>query len=77
MSQLKTICLLLIFYSIVSCNRRKDGIESDIKNPPTSADTVLPATKPEGDSIQNDASRLSTGKDSVKGEITPPNAKNQ
>lgn len=85
-SLLKNIAAVL-FASIflVSCNTRNsegDGIESDIENPSTSSDSATPVG-PTGNSQDTsqfknvDASRLSDGKDSVSGEVTPPNVKDQ
>lgn len=77
--------VLFVCFFLLSCNTRNsegDGIESDIENPSTSTDSVSSA-RASGNSqdtsqIKNvDASRLSDGKDSVSGEITPPNVKDQ
>ena len=67
-----------------SCNSRQpnSGIESDIENPATSADTVTSykdGSSRDSDSmnIKNNSQRMSDGKDSVAGEVTPPNASEQ
>ncbi|MNE48281.1 hypothetical protein D3C80_1427340 [compost metagenome] len=85
-SFLKNIAAVL-FASIclMSCNTRNsegDGIESDIENPSTSADSATSGghsgRSQDTSRLKNvDASRLSDGKDSVTGEVTPPNAKDQ
>lgn len=80
-----TAAMLFASLCFASCNTRNsegDGIESDIENPSTSTDSVT-AAGTSGNSQDTshlksvDATRLSDGKDSVEGEITPPNAKEQ
>lgn len=69
----------------ISCNSKtktEGDIESNIENPPTSQDSVVPNMQTDAKSdtatLKNvDASRMSNGKDSVKGEVTPPNANEQ
>ena len=76
----------LLFASAIAiaCNNKtaQDGIEPDIENPPSSQDSSKPDAQAGGSSdaatLRNvDASRMPSGKDSVKGEVTPPNAKEQ
>jgi len=79
--------MALLFASVcaISCNSRTEtegGIESDIENPPTSQDSVTSYKNTEsvGDTANMkkvDATRMSDGKDSVTGEVTPPNAQKQ
>ena len=76
----KTVfAILSISLAIVSCNS-KNGTGSDIENPETSQDTISNNTSSaEKDStLKNvDATRMSDGKDSVTGEVTPPNVKEE
>lgn len=82
---LKNIAALLFASAIaIACNNKtaQDGIGPDIENPPSSQDSLQPGYQAGGSSdsatLKNaDASRMSGGKDSVKGEVTPPNAKEQ
>ena len=85
-SFLKNIAVALFAATcLVSCNTRNsegDGIEPDIENPSTSAGSATSGGHSGGSQdtshLKNvDASRLSDGKDSVTGEVTPPNAKDQ
>jgi len=79
--------MALLFASVfaIACNSKTEtegGIESDIENPPTSQDSVssYKDSGSKGDTANMkkvDATRMSDGKDSVKGEITPPNAQKQ
>jgi len=82
----KNIAVLLFATAMtISCNNKTEteaGIESDIENSPTSQDSVEPdmqtGAKSDTATLKNvDASRMSNGKDSVKGEVTPPNANEQ
>ncbi|QRY55486.1 hypothetical protein [Sphingobacterium siyangense] len=75
----KSLCLVLAYMVLASCNSNTGRhIESDIENPKTSADTVQAEMSTENGAVpDNDASRLSDGKDSVDGEVTPPNVKEQ
>lgn len=80
----KTAAFAIICVMAISCNNKttQDGIESDIENPATSQDSVTSNQQSQNNvdstSIKiNDASRMSNGKDSVTGEVTPPNAKEQ
>jgi len=80
---LKNLFLLFTLTAMVTaCNSKTEteaGIESNIENPPTSQDTVTdyksPSSKDKDSKAleTNDATRMSDGKDSVKGEVTPPN----
>jgi hypothetical protein len=80
------VAMLSMFalFATSSCNGRQQnsGIESDIENPSTSPDTVKGykdrSTK-DKDSLndKNDSRRMSDGKDSIAGEVTPPNAAEQ
>lgn len=76
----KTVfAILSISLAILSCNS-KNATGSDIENPETSQDTISNNTSSaEKDStLKNvDATRMSDGKDSVTGEVTPPNVKEE
>lgn len=56
-------------------------VESNIDNPPTSQEVSPAEDTSSGDTTnpasKNDAMRMSHGKDSLDGEVTPPNANEQ
>ncbi|HEU4496355.1 MAG TPA: hypothetical protein VFR70_04825 [Flavobacterium sp.] len=84
-SILKSVLLFSAALALQSCNSKSGNIESDIENPATSQENGSPAgggtaggdTLQNNDQSRNDAMRMSDGKDSVDGEVTPPNAKEQ
>ena len=77
MKRLPTAIALVVSLAFLACNSRNTDIEASIENPATSQEEATTSTAKtsngtkEGDTI-NDATRLSDGKDSVKGEVTPP-----
>jgi len=75
----KGLCLVFVLMVLAACNTKTErNIQSDIENPKTSNDTVEAETSTENGAVpDNDASELSDGKDSIDGEVTPPNAKDQ
>lgn len=82
---MKTLHLTLLLFTIAimsSCNSKKSDTESSIENSETSVENATEyeeGTARNTDSmiINNNSQRMSDGKDSVEGEVTPPNASKQ
>jgi len=76
-----TIAMIFVAMLAVSCNKTnttESDMESDIENATTSQDSITSDTSSDTANLKNvDATRLSNGKDSVNGEVTPPNAREQ
>lgn len=73
--------IIVMLFALVSCNKGKsEGStnEQEYQEPNTMQyNTQTDSTSSKKNYITNDGSKLSDGKDSVTGEITPPNASKQ
>lgn len=74
-----TAALLIAMTMAISCNRKaaQDASASGPENLPTPQESVVGKNRDSTSSSGADASRMSRGKDSLSGEVTPPNAKDQ
>ena len=81
----KSLLAFTLALALQSCNGKgnEGNMESELENtssaegaPATSANTLNDTTAKQ-DSLKNDATKMSNGKDSVQGEVTPPNANKQ